>query len=250
MITVGEDLDAYLAAPAGFKDGGEGERGEIRGALIVLHEVWGLVDHIKDVADRFAAEGYLVIAPDLLAKAGPGPELAAELQDKLHDPATRAAAQPKLREAMAPLRAPGFAEKTLASLRSVFDYLVEVPAASSRIGIIGFCFGGTYSFSLAVHEPRLRAAVPFYGHADFDVDQLREISCPVLAFYGEKDEGLVSKLPELKASMKAADVDFTAVVYPGAGHAFFNDANKGAYRQDASVDSWGKTLDFLASNLR
>ena len=249
MITVGKNLDGYLAAPAGFTDGGEDERAKIRGALIVVHEVWGLVDHTKDVADRFAAEGYLALAPDLLAKEGPNPELVAELQEKLNDPATRSAAQPKLREAMAPLRAPGFAEKTLASLRSAFDYLLEIPAVANRVGITGFCFGGTYSFSLAVHEPRLKAAVPFYGHADFDVEQLRAISCPVLAFYGDKDEGLVSKLPELEASMQEAGVDFKAVVYPGAGHAFFNDTNKRTYRQDASVDSWAKTLEFLEANL-
>lgn len=249
MIALGTGLNTYLAVPAGYTDGGAGEAAGIRGALIVVHEVWGLVDHTKDVADRFAAEGYLVLAPDLLAEQGPDPELAAELQDKLLDPQTRSQIQPKLREAMAPLRAPGFAEKTLVNMRASFDYLTQIPAVGGRIGVTGFCFGGTYSFSLAVHEPRLRAAVPFYGHTDFSVEQLHGISCPVLAFYGDKDEGLVSKLPELEDSMRDAGVDFTAVVYPGAGHAFFNDTNRRTYREDAAADSWRKTLDFLSANL-
>ncbi|MDQ6752434.1 MAG: dienelactone hydrolase family protein [Actinomycetota bacterium] len=249
MIALGAGLNAYLALPSGYTDGGAGEAGGIRGALIVVHEVWGLVAHTKDVADRFAAEGYLVIAPDLLAKDGPDPELAAELEEKLSDPQARSQIQPKLREAMAPLRAPGFAEKTLANMRASFDYLTRIPAVAGRIGVTGFCFGGTYAFSLAVHEPRLRAAVPFYGHADFDVEQLHRISCPVLTFYGDKDEALVSKLPELKDSMREAGVDFTAVVYPGAGHAFFNDTNGRTYREDAAADSWRKSLDFLAANL-
>ncbi len=241
MVSIDGTLSAYLSEPA------EGVR--LKGGLMVIHEVWGLVEHMKGVAERFAAEGYLVIAPDLLGKAGPEPEVAAELQDKLLDPQTRSQIQPKLREAMAPLRAPGFAEKTLAALRVGFEYLAGIPAVAGRIGITGFCFGGTYSFSLAVNEPRLRAAVPFYGHADFSVDQLHGIACPVLAFYGDKDEALVSKLPELKDSMREAGVDFTAVVYPGAGHAFFNDTTKRTYREDASADSWRKTLDFLSANL-
>jgi carboxymethylenebutenolidase len=249
MISIGETLPAYLSAPDGYDPASPG-RVPPKGALLVIHEVWGLVEHTKDVADRFAAEGYLVLAPDLLAKEGPDPELVAELQEKLADPQTRSEAQPKLREAMAPLRAPGFAEKTLASLRAGFDYLADLPDVAGRIGITGFCFGGTYSFSLAVHEPRLRAAVPFYGHADFSAEQLRGVSCPVLAFYGDRDEGLVSKLPELKDAMREAGVDFTAVVYPGAGHAFFNDTNRHTYRPDASSDSWQKTLDFLAAKLR
>lgn len=250
MISLGNGLPAYLSTPEGFTDGTAQEETLIRGALIVIHEVWGLVEHTKDVADRFAAEGYLVLAPDLLADERIQPELAAELQDKLFDPQSRTEVQPKLREAMAPLQAPGFGEKTAAGVQTCFDYLAAIGAVAGRIGITGFCFGGSYSFSLAVSEPRLKAAVPFYGHADFSTDQLRSIACPVLAFYGEKDEALVSKLPELKESMRETGVDFSAVLYPEAGHAFFNDTNRWTYREDDAADAWRKTLDFLGKNLR
>lgn len=241
MLTIshnGTTLDAYVGEPAGRPKGG----------LIVIHEVWGLVGHTKDVADRFAAEGYLVLAPDLLAGTAMTPELAAELQVKLFDPEQRSIAQPKLREAMAPLHAPGFADRTLASLQACFEHLYAMPALAGRVAVSGFCFGGTYSFSLAAREP-LRAAVPFYGHADLPVERLGSITCPVLAFYGEKDAALVDKLPVLTEMMDRAGVDFTPVVYPGTGHAFFNDTNTWTYDADSARDAWTRTLSFLATNL-
>ena len=147
------------------------------------------------------------------------------------------------------MQAPGFGEKTAAKVRACFDYLFAQPGVEGRVGIMGFCFGGTYSFSLAVHEPRLKAAVPFYGHADFSVEELKQIHCPILAFYGERDENLMASLPELQEKMKAANVDFTVQVYENAGHAFFNDTNRFAYNKPAAEDAWPKALAFLAKNL-
>ena len=221
----------------------------IKGGLIVIHEVWGLADHIRDVADRFALEGYVALAPDLLSETGITTELVGELQEELFDPERRAQAQPKLRKLMAPLQAPGFGEQTTAKVRRCYEYLAKQDDVQQRIGITGFCFGGTYSFSLAVHEPALKAAVPFYGHSDFSVAQLKDVTCPILAFYGEDDERLMSGLPELKANMKAAGVDFTAQVYKNCGHAFFNDTNSFTYNPAAAQDAWQKTLRFLAANL-
>jgi carboxymethylenebutenolidase len=116
------------------------------------------------------------------------------------------------------------------------------------VAVCGFCFGGSYSYSLAISESRLKAAVPFYGHASTEISELQKINCPVLAFYGEKDENLMSTLPELKENMKAAGVNYEAVVYPNCGHAFFNDTNKFAYNQEAATDAWQRTLRFLAAN--
>ncbi|WP_427015705.1 dienelactone hydrolase family protein [Pseudarthrobacter sp. P1] len=249
MITLAGDVPAYVKGPAGWRHGRHAVTVPLKGGLIVLHEVWGLVDHTKDVADRFAAEGYLVVAPDLLGGVGPAPKLVAELQGKMHDPKTRAEIQPQLRELMAPMQAPGFGEKTLAGVRACFDYLSGIDAVAGLIGITGFCFGGSYSFSLAVAEPRLKAAVPFYGHGDFTPEQLRGITAPILAFYGEKDERLMSSLPALRSAMAEAGVDFTAVVYPDASHAFFNDTNEWTYREEDSDDAWSRTLEFFADKL-
>jgi carboxymethylenebutenolidase len=235
----GEDFPAYVGKPMG----------SIKGGLVIIHEVWGLADHIKDVANRFIEEGYSVIAPDLLGDTGITAELTGDLQKELFDPKRRSLAQPKIRKLMAPLQAPGFGEKTVSRVQRCYDYLAGQEGIKDHIGITGFCFGGTYSFSLAVHEPRLRAAVPFYGHADFSVEALQKITCPVLAFYGEKDDNLMSSLAELKTKMEEAKVNFTAQVYKDCGHAFFNDTNPFTYNQIAAKDAWSKTLEFLSTNL-
>jgi carboxymethylenebutenolidase len=238
MIEI-NNIPAYLYEPAG----------ECKGGLIVVHEVWGLSDHIKNVAERFSAEGYLVIAPDFFSETGIYEKLTPGLAEELFDPQKRNLVQPKLRELMAPLHAPGFSEETVRKLRNCFDYLEAQASTDGHIAVTGFCFGGTYSFALAVAEPRLKAAVPFYGHSDNSVDELKHITCPILAFYGEKDERLISSLPELEENMKQANIDFTAQIYPECGHAFFNDTNRFAYNQAASYDAWQKALHFLETNI-
>jgi carboxymethylenebutenolidase len=235
----GKDFPVYLSEPTGGYKAG----------LIVVHEVWGVTDHIKNVTDRFAAEGYLVLAPDLLSETGITEKVTPGLAEDLFNPEKRNQAQPKIRELMTPLNEPGFGEETVAKLRKCFDYLTEQPQTGGQVAIAGFCFGGTYSFSLAVNEPRLRAAAPFYGHSNHSVEELKRITCPVLAFYGERDERLIDALPDLKDKMSQANVDFTAQVYPNCGHAFFNDTNKFAYNKAAAEDAWQKVLGFLEVNL-
>lgn len=237
-------------------DYGDGRRGFFteatgtpRGGLVVIHEVWGLTEHIKDVAGRFAAEGYVTLAPDLMDGAGVDSAEAEELQAALFDPEKRNAAQPRLRELMTPMQSPEFGKRAAAGAQQAFDHLASLDATDGRVGVAGYCFGGTYAFSLAVSEPRLRAAVPYYGHTDFSVDELSAIKCPVLAFYGEDDENLMKSLPQLRESMQAAGVDFTARTYPGAGHAFFNDSNPYAFAPEAADDAWRRTLDFLGDKI-
>ena len=235
----GTSVQAYVSEPAGPPKGG----------LVVVHEVWGLVRHTKDVADRFAAEGYMAVAPDLLSGAGGVPDLSGELQEAAFDPQQRSIAQPRLRKHMAPMRSPEYAKHAVAALRVCFDHLEGVPGLAGRVAATGFCLGGTYTFSLAVAEPRLRAAVPFYGHAEFNDAELRAVNCPVLAFYGGQDSALMEELPGLKQRMRAAGVDFEAVVYPGTGHAFFNDTNRYTYNAEAAEDSWRRTLTVLDRSL-
>jgi carboxymethylenebutenolidase len=242
MIRLGDaaaQFDAYQSYPAG----------DIRGSLIVIHEIWGLVDHIKDVADRFAAEGYLVLAPDLLAVSGLDTEVIGQLGADLADPAKRAQAQPRLREATAPLRAPEAAGRIRSALQAAFDHLDSTPEGNGRTGVVGYCFGGTYSFVLAATEPRLRAAVPYYGSADLDDAALKRISCPVLAFYGEQDTRLIEGLPELRQRLDDAGADFQVQINPQAGHAFFNDTNPAVHNRAAAEDAWRRTLAFLRENI-
>jgi carboxymethylenebutenolidase len=219
-----------------------------RGALVLIHEIWGLVPHIRDVADRYAAEGYLVLAPDLLSEAGITPEVGAELDALRHEPdeQKRLAGQVVLRDKLAATHEPAFAAEAVTKLRLVVDALAAEPGIGGRIAVTGFCFGGTYSFALAAADSRVRAAIPFYGTAPADVAR---IACPVLALYGEDDPRVMAALPETRVDMADAGVDFTAKVYPGARHAFFNDTNETAHDPEAAADAWQRALAFLARHL-
>jgi carboxymethylenebutenolidase len=245
MITIDSDLDggplaAYRAEAVG----------ELRGALIVIHEIWGLVDHIKSVADRYAAEGYLVVAPDILSHGGVTPEVGAELSKLMFGGTEeeRAKAQPLMREKMAPVNQPEYAAWAVASLKKVVDYLAAQPGVDGRIGVLGFCFGGSYSFALAAADRRIRGAVPFYGSPPESAD-LAHLDCPVLALYGETDERLMESLPQVTERMHQAGVQFTSHVYEGAGHAFFNDTNAIMYRPSVAADAWRRSIEFLRATL-
>lgn len=236
MIELPGGHAAYLCQPAT----------PVRGGVVLIHEIWGLVDHIKDVADRLAAEGYLTIAPDLASRVGIGAQVGSELQGLMFhdDAAVRNEAQPRLREALAPLRAPDFAGYALEVLRACVDRLAAAPGVGERLAVTGFCFGGSYSFALAADDARIVAAAPFYGSPPA-LDRVGDIAASVYAFYGEQDEKLMASLPAVTAAMEAAGVDFTAQVYPGAGHAFFNDSNPHAYDPAAAADAWARLLAFL-----
>lgn len=234
----GATFDVYVARP-GRDDA------EMVGGLVLIHEIWGLVDHIRDVAERFAEEGWLVAAPDILSHAGVEPALGAELFALVNsdDEEARTAAQPRMREAMSGMRAPQYAEWAVGALRAVVDWLESQRDVDDRIAVTGFCFGGTYAFLLASADPRIRAAVPFYGTAP-SPDRIAQIHAPVLALYGEKDPALIDALPAVREAMAAAGVDFEAVVYPGAEHAFFNDTGR-RYSGAHSLEAWARVLEFL-----
>lgn len=222
---------------------GEGKRP----GLIVTEEIWGLNDQIKGVVDRFAAKGYSVIAPEILPRELLE-KLTPEMLEGLRDPEKKNEYQPKLREAMTPLAQPVYAEQAIATLKACVDYLLADEHVNGNIAVVGFCFGGTYAFHLAAHDERVRAAVPFYGQAP-GADEVAKIDVPVLAFYGEQDERLMTQLPQLKEDMHKARKDFQPVVYEGCGHAFFNETNPFAYNKKAADDAWHKTLAFLAQHL-
>jgi carboxymethylenebutenolidase len=237
--TAAESLSAYRAEPVG----------ELRGALVLIHEIWGLVDHIKTVADRYAAEGYLVIAPDILSRGGVTPEVGLELVRLMAGTDDeRAKAQPMMREKMAPVNAPEYAAWAVDALKSVVDYLAAQPGVDGRIGVLGFCFGGSYSFALAAADRRIRGAVPFYGSPP-ETAELAHLDCPVLALYGETDERLIQSLPQVTQRMHDAGVQFVSHIYQGAGHAFFNDTNKATYRPEVAADAWTRSLEFLRGTL-
>jgi carboxymethylenebutenolidase len=225
-----------------------GEDGSVQKhpGLIVIEEIWGLNDHVKSVADRFAAEGYSVLSPELLP-AGLLEMLTPQFQKDLFDPEKRNAIQPKMREAMQPIQQPEYASNAIATLKACVDYLLADEGVNGEVSVLGFCFGGSYSFHLAAHDSRIKCAVPFYGQAPSE-EEVATITCPVLAFYGDQDTNLMESLPKLQEDFKKygkGAKDFEAVVYPGVGHAFFNDTNSHAYDAAPAEDAWNKTIAFL-----
>jgi carboxymethylenebutenolidase len=235
----GTEFGVAVARPAG----------EVRGGLVLIHEIWGLVDHIVDVADRYVAEGYVVAAPDILSRAGLEPLLGEELYRLISSPdeETRVAAQPRFREALSGLGAPDYAEWAVSALRTTLDWVAAQPGVDGRLGATGFCFGGTYAFLLASADDRVRAVAPFYGTAP-SPERIASIQAPVLALYAEDDPALIDALPDVRTAMAAAGVEFEDVIYPGTAHAFFNDTGS-RYDAAAATDAWRRVQEFLAARL-
>jgi len=245
MIIISRDqknIPAYLVEP---------EKAGKYPAIILIHEVWGLNDHIKDVANRLSQVGYVVIAPDLLVDTGIYDHLNDQLMKRMFDPDPEIHndAQKELRFAMAPTQSPTFAEETIKSIQTVFDYVRLLQSTTNKTGIIGYCFGGSYAYAFAVKQPLLSAVIPFYGYSDHSQDDIEKITAPVLAFYGEKDSALINALPGLIDKMNKANKQFKHKIYPNTGHAFFNDTNSMSYNKAAADDAWQETLMFLQQNL-
>lgn len=235
------EIHAYRADPPG----------EIKGAVVVIHEIWGLVDHIKNVADRIAEAGYLAVAPDILSNAGVTPVVGQELSELVNNPdeTVRSAAQPIMREKLAAANDPQYGAWAVRQLQSTVSYLLDQPGVNGRVAATGFCFGGSYTFALAAHDSRLRCAAPFYG-APPKLDEVSSIGCPIHAFYGGQDTRLMDSLPDVKAAMQSANVQFDCTVYPESKHAFFNDTNAITYDPTSAKDAWSKLLEFFEANLK
>ena len=214
----GGSISGYEATPQ--QGGGPG--------VVVIQEWWGLVDHIKDVCDRFAAAGCVALAPDLYhGKTTKSPDEAGKLMMAL-----------RIDEA----------EK---ELEGAVDYLLKHDAVTSKkIGVVGFCMGGALSLYTATKNPKIGAAIVFYGgHPNVKPD-LPNLHAPVLSFYAERD-GFVTPQSgrELESKLKALGKQFEMVVYPGTDHAFFNDARPQVYNEKAAADTWQRTVDFLHKHL-
>jgi carboxymethylenebutenolidase len=196
--------------------------------VIVIHEIWGLVDHIKDVSKRLAGEGYVALAVDLFEE-----ETASDLE-----------AARRFREKFTE-------EKILKDLQGGFDYLRTLPFVNvNRVGCVGFCMGGGLSLLFACRNKDLAAAVVFYGRNPSPIDQVKNINCPVLCNYAGADMAMTeSDINLLKETLTRYGKVFDVKVYPGAPHAFFNDT-RASYRPEAAKDAWKRTLEFYARYLK
>lgn len=215
-------MRAFVAAP---------QTKEKRPAIIVVQEWWGLTDHIKDIAKRCAGEGYVAIAPDLYSRLG-------------HALTTDAREAGTLMNTLKQ-------EDGLNDLHATVTYLKSVPEVdATRIGVTGFCMGGSYALMLPCVNLDIKAAVPFYGQVPNPDTPIQKLACPVLYFYGE-DDGWITKadVQRLAAALKKYNKLGEIKTYPGAPHAFFRDNDPSAYRPGAAKDAWAKTKAFFKQHL-
>ncbi len=196
-------------------------------AVVVIQEWWGLVPHIKEVAERFAREGFVALAPDLYhGQAASEPDEARKLAMGLDR------------------------VRAVAEIAAAAKYLKSLDAvAPKKIGAVGWCMGGGLALSTAAETSELAAAIAFYGRP-LDKGDVAKLRVPVLGLYGELDQGIpVAAVREFEEELKKGGVVHEIHVYPGAQHAFFNDTRPQIYKADAAQDAWKKTLAWFRKYL-
>lgn len=196
--------------------------------VVVIQEWWGLVDHIKDVCDRFADEGFVALAPDLYhGKATKSPDEAGKLMMAM-----------RIDEA----------EKDLGA--AVQYLLTSDSTTSKKIGVVGFCMGGALALYTATKNSNIGASVVFYGGHPKVKPDLPNLHAPVLGLYGEKDGSVTpAVVHDLERQVKDLGKQIEVKIYPGAKHAFFNDTRPEVYDADASADAWQRTIKFFREHL-
>jgi carboxymethylenebutenolidase len=228
----GDELRAYAARPAGA--------GPFPG-LVLIHDVRGLYEHYRDVARRFAGAGFFTLAVDLYSREG-----APELRDM--ESVFR-----WMREL--PDR------RVIADLQAAVDFAASLPQVrADAVGITGFCMGGQYALMAACSVERLAACVSWYGMLRYPqknetkpadaLDMASRLSCPYLGLFGA-DDGLIplADVEELRSILGRERKTFEIEIYPGAGHAFFNDARADAFRPEVASRAWERAVGFLRHHL-
>ena len=207
----GATMRGYLVHPKGRKK---------RGAVVVIHENRGLTPHIKDVTRRVAQAGYLALGVDALTPLGGTPadeDKGRELIGQL-DPA-----------------------KNLNNYLAALAYLRSRRDSNGRTGAVGFCWGGGLANQLAVHDPKLNAAVAYYGQ-QAKAEDAPKIKGALMLHYGGLDQRINAGIPAYEAALKAAGTKYELYVYEGVNHAFNNDTSPARYNAEAAKLAWDRTL--------
>ena len=225
----GDSLSGYLARPLG---------GGPYGSVVVIHEVFGLVEHIREVARKIAAHGYVALAPDLHHREGPG------------SPDDVAAA----------VRAAGGVpdERCIGDVKGAVDYLRSLAYSNGKVGVIGFCSGGRQTYLVACNIPSLNAAVDCYGggvvttpdqltprRPRAPIDMTSDLACPLLGLFGKEDGNPSPEhVARMDEELKKAGKTHEFRSYDNAGHGFFADYRP-SYQQEAAVDGWNRLFTWF-----
>jgi carboxymethylenebutenolidase len=200
-------------------------------AVIVIHENRGLTDWVRTVADRLAASGYIAIAPDMLSGLAPNGGRTSDFPN-----------EDAARQAFSRLDP----DTATAHLNAAADYVAKLPAATGKVAVAGFCWGGSQTFRFATNRKALAAAFVFYGTGP---DNVASIAAPVYGFYGGNDARVNATIPKSEELMKAAGKRYEPVIYEGAGHGFMRageEPNAGEANAKAFQAGWQRLLALLA----
>ncbi|HEY3176636.1 MAG TPA: dienelactone hydrolase family protein [Candidatus Polarisedimenticolia bacterium] len=211
------------------------ERKEKAPVVLVVHEIFGLSEWIRSVADQLAKEGFIAVAPDLVSGHAPG------------GGGTEATAG---RDEVVKLVSGLPSGEVIERLNAVRDHAMRLPASSGKTAVIGFCWGGATSFSYAAAQPDLRAAVVYYGTSPSAPEAFASIEAPVLGLYGGDDARVNATIDAADAQMKKLGKTYEHEIYPGAGHGFLRaqDGRDGANLRAATA-AWSRTIAFLRRQL-
>jgi carboxymethylenebutenolidase len=210
------------------------ERKDKAPVVIIIHEIYGLSDWIRAVADQLAKEGFIAVAPDLISGMGPngGGTDAAGSRDEVT----------KIIRGLN-------AEETYKRLNTVRTYAMKLPSATGKTATVGYCWGGGRSFGYACAQPELNAAVVYYGTSP-DSTELLRIKAPVLGLYGGDDARVNSTIPAAAQQMKGMNKAYEPEILEGAGHGFLRaQTGRDGANMRATQKSWPKTIAFLKKNL-
>ena len=211
------------------------ERSDPAPVVLVIHEIYGLTDWIRGVADQFAAEGFIAVAPDLLSGMGPDGGGTASLGERDNVVATIRTLDP---------------DERARRLNAVRTYALGIPSGSGRLGAVGFCWGGGASFAYAVDQPDLRAAVVYYGTSPAEASDYALINAPVLGLYGGSDERVNATIPRAEEAMASGGRAYEPIIYPGAGHGFLR-AQQGqdGANMRATEQAWPRSVAFFREHI-
>lgn len=220
----GDAVESWIVYP---------ERSDAAPVVVVIHEIYGLTDWIRGVADELAAQGFIAVAPDLLTGKGPG----GGRTDSVDADGARALIRELDRD------------EVHTRLKAVADWATALPAARDAYGVVGFCWGGRTSFTFATHDPQLGAAIVYYGTSP-DNEALAAIEAPVLGLYGEDDARVNETIPPAQERMEELGKFFQVEIFDGAGHGFLR-AQEGREGRNltASSQAWPLTVRFFREHL-
>lgn len=219
----GDSISAFIVYP---------ERADNAPVVIVVHEIFGLSDWVRAVADQFAAEGFIAIAPDMLSGHG----------------ANGGSTGLTNQEAVALMRELD-RDEVNRRLNMTAAYATDLPAATDSFGIVGFCWGGSTVFDFATVKPDLGAAAVYYG-TSADTAALSSIEAPVMGFYGGDDQRVNATIEPAKSEMDRLGKPYVPNIYDGAGHGFLRAQNdRDGANMQASQQAWPATVEFFRAQL-